>query len=151
MRIFRRLFSANDTPWPDPLASVVLPGSARIDLATPRTIRQKLGSEWTVEVLVPVNLMEWFVTIFAVSTGEEVWHDWMDYTGYSDGPEDPVALSGVMAADIQWFLTQMDAAKAIRITPKKGWFGLRIAGPAEWRQAETWSPIVLTRPTTSAA
>src|ERR1043166_8446520 len=41
----------------------------------------------TVEVTVPHDVLEWFVTVLQTPTGKEVWSDWMDYYSAHDETE----------------------------------------------------------------
>ena len=70
------------------------------------------GSAWTLrcskaggvqfEVVVPKDVLEWFVTA-RNPQGAKIWSDWMDYAGY-ERSENLEALAGELRKDVEWFV-----------------------------------------------
>ena len=69
------------------------------------------------EIVVPHDVLEWFVTVR--NAHSEIWSDWADY--YPIAGETTAQLKQDMAADIEWFVTNLMAAPlryAVPATPE---------------------------------
>jgi len=56
------------------------------------------GSEYTCEITVPFEVLEWFASVKEKKEKKEVWSDWMDYEGYDKTPK--IELEKMMAKHI---------------------------------------------------
>ena len=69
------------------------------------------GPEFVCEVTVPHNVLEWFASVKQAPDAQEVWSDWMDYTGYDDSPMEK--LEAEMADDILAFIDRVSASALV--------------------------------------
>jgi hypothetical protein len=60
------------------------------------------GRDWTCEIVVPHDVLEWHASVKRQSAFAEVWSDWMDYSGYDDRPKEVLQVE--MANDIRDFV-----------------------------------------------
>jgi len=56
------------------------------------------GEEYTCEITVPFEVLEWFASVKEKKEKKEVWSDWMDYEGYDRTPK--TELEKMMAEHI---------------------------------------------------
>lgn len=59
------------------------------------------GGIYVCEITVPHTVLEWFARVTERKSSNDVWSDWMDYSGYGDSPK--VELERSMADDIESF------------------------------------------------
>jgi hypothetical protein len=89
--------------------------------------------ELVIEVAIPRDVSEWFVTVTDPS-GQELWHDWMDY--YSTAGETRGQLAADMERDLRWFIDHA-AASAVRINRSCA------DSILEWQIDDRWRQISL--------
>jgi hypothetical protein len=92
----------------------------------------------TVEVTVPHDVLEWFVTVLQTPTGKEVWSDWMDY--YSAHDETETELRSDMSRHIEHFI-ERSLASTFRIVESRKFFGRRQR--LEWQTDGDWRRVVI--------
>jgi hypothetical protein len=90
------------------------------------------------EVVVPKEVLEWFVTA-RNSGGTEIWSDWMDYAGYKRS-ENLEALAGEMRTDVEWFVGMLIAAAGFRVQSVRHLWLLRHK-VAEWNIGGDWKRV----------
>jgi hypothetical protein len=122
-----------------------VPG-ARIEAAPSHwTIRVSKPRNVELEILVPRDVLEWFITARDAS-GAEVWSDWVDYTGYVPKREENLdQLASDMRRDVEEFVKRLVAADDFRVTTKAdrisfGRFRSNL-DEAEWRIDGQWQPV----------
>jgi len=96
------------------------------------------------EVLVPYTVLEWDVTARNAATGAEVWHDWMDYTGYvPKEAENLPQLAEDMRTDVEWFLATLRRATDFRVRTERV-LGILPQRAAEWLVDGEWRSTWMT-------
>ena len=124
----------------DPISDLALPQGSIRSPESPRTIVVKKNPAWRFDILVPVNVFEWFVTAYHDGAAQPTWENWLDYSGYEDSPDDPHILARRMRGDIQWFLDQIYAADDFRlVSSHKGI--VSSTRQLEWLHVGTWEPV----------
>ena len=87
-------------------------------------------SELAIEVTIPRDVLEWFVTA-TNPDGHEVWRDWRDYNATSGAPGEQLVAD--MERDVRWFVEQA-AAQAVRVSRSDGRSILEWQIDGGWRQ-----------------
>jgi len=90
-------------------------------------------SELVIEVTIPRDVLEWFVTA-TDSDGHELWRDWTDYNATSG--ETREQLAAVMERDLRWFMEQA-ATQTVRVSRSGG------RNTLEWQVGGGWRQISL--------
>jgi hypothetical protein len=90
------------------------------------------------EVVVPKDVLEWFVTA-RNAEGLKVWSDWMDYAGYEQS-ENLGALGDELRKDVEWFVGTLTSATDVRIQSQRRLWVLR-RKVAEWCVGNRWSQV----------
>lgn len=99
-------------------------GYAVIEEGNCRKLRGPLGDRHDVEIVVPDEVTEWFLTVTERGTGKEVFSDWDEV--YADGePASAQDLASDMVGHVLRTLEILAAAEDCRVTSTKG---LRLLG-----------------------
>lgn len=69
------------------------------------------GPDFVCEVTIPHEVHEWFASLKKRPDMQEVWSDWMDYTGYDDSPMEK--LEAEMADDLIAFIDRVSASELV--------------------------------------
>ncbi len=96
-------------------------------------------SDLVVEVTVPHDVLEWFVTVRR--DGTELWSDWMDYYAIDEHSKD---LHLARATDVEQFVQKISET-TVRAVESRSLFSKRPT--IQWLAAGTWTRISLSEPT----
>jgi hypothetical protein len=148
---FGALGRRNHIPMRELINRIAQASNARVEAgASSWTVRVPKRSDLVFEVVVPHDVLEWFISI-RDPAGRELWSDWMDYAGYiPSAVEDRSALALEMERDIEWFVSTPIAAEDVRITRGRLMLVWRRSG-AEWCIDGRWQPVSMTDPRRSPA
>ncbi len=90
------------------------------------------------EVVVPREVLEWFVTAKTNSGLDNIWSDWVDY--YETNGETADALRSEMSTDVDHFLSALSDSD-VRVIERLG-EPVRL----EWKRDEHWEELTLVPP-----
>ena len=69
------------------------------------------GPDFVCEVTVPYEVLEWYANVKKRPDMQEVWSDWMDYTGYNDSPMEK--LEAEMVDDLIAFIDRVSGSELV--------------------------------------
>jgi hypothetical protein len=99
-------------------------------------IRIANADSFSIEVTVPLNVLEWFAAIY--ESEKEIWRDWADYVPLSKKPHSE--LKEWMQTDIINFV-QAASKSQLRKVASKNLFGTN--EKIEWLIEGSWKPVTM--------
>lgn len=114
------------------------PGLAIMDREQSWEIRILTSDDLVFEIIVPHEVLEWFVTARRVSTKQDVWSDWMDY--YEITGKTEAVMRSEMERDIDQFTDRL-LASTFRLVKSRSFLNRRQR--LEWRTGGDWERVSL--------
>jgi hypothetical protein len=96
------------------------------------------------EIVVPMDVLEWFADAYDAATGNKLWSDWSAWYSLKGGPSE-AELPSLFAQDVEFFISRLMSSEAYRVSrvPVIRLFGRTLASASrlEARVDGAWKEI----------